>query len=282
MAERKTTRVSGTVREDEALKLISLGYVHGYSVAARDGELGTIDEFLFDDEIWAVRYVVIKTGDWLPGKKVLISPFTLEAPDWELTKLSVSLTMDQVRTGPLLGADEQVSRLHQIELYRHYGWVPYWVEEEYYDVPPHPSRVISNQSPEDERAADPHLFGTRETAEYRVEALNGDAGHIEDFIMDEDDWVIHYIANALEDPLPEEESSKLVLISIEWVQKVVRNEERIYVDLDRARIRSSPVFDPAVPIDREYELELYDHYGRPRYWDQGGDTEEEEDTRFSS
>ncbi len=282
MAERKTPRASSTVREDEALKLRSISSLSDFVVFSGKTEIGTVDEFLFDDEVWAIRYVSVNAGDWLSGRKILLSPVVLEEPDWELPKLTLTLENSRLREIPSLESNAPVSRFHQIGLYRHYGWLPYWVEGEYYDKPPHPSKVISGQSPEQEKEADPHLFGTKEMVEYRVEALNGDAGHVDDFIMDEDDWVIHYLVVALEDPVPEDESGKLVLISTEWIRKAVKEEGSIYADLDKERIRNSPAYDPAILINREYELELYDHYGRPRYWDQGTDTEEEEDTRFSS
>ena len=129
---------------------------------------------------------------------------------------------------------------------------------------------------------DPNLFSTREMIEYRIDALNGEVGHVGDFIADEDDWTIYYLVVVLDEIIPEEESSRDVLISTEWVRKSAKEEERVYIDLDREMVLNSPEYDPSVPLDREYELALYDHYGRPRYWDQGGDTEEEEDTRFSS
>ncbi|MBZ0158171.1 MAG: hypothetical protein K8I29_18395 [Alphaproteobacteria bacterium] len=273
---------SGMPREDEALRLRSVGSLAEYTVVSGDGDIGTVREFYFDDDIWAIRYLAVYADIWLPGRKLLISPLALKSTDWELPKLTVPFTKAELKATPVIGLDGPVTRRHQIDMYLYYGWLPYWLEEEYYDVSPPPRQVESKQSPDEEKAADPHLFGTSEMIEFRIEALDGDVGHIEDFIMDEDDWVIHYLVVALDDPNPEVESHKSVLISTEWVQKIVRSEERVYVDLDRERVMSSPEYDPALPISREFELEIYDHYGRPRYWVEGGDTEEEEDMRFLS
>jgi hypothetical protein len=45
----------------------------GCQVAATDGGVGTVRDFLFDDQNWKVRWIV-DTGHWLPGRKVLIHP----------------------------------------------------------------------------------------------------------------------------------------------------------------------------------------------------------------
>lgn len=278
MADLRTPWDAGPYREEEALKLRNIGSLGDYEVGSVDGPTGTIREFLFDDEIWAVRFIVLDAGDWLPGRKILISPLSIDEPEWDGRRLPVPLTRAQLMRGPTLGVDDPVSRLHQIDLYAYYGWPPYWIEEEYYEIPPHPSNIMSGLSQEQEKARDPHLFSTHDTIEYRIEALDGDIGYVTDFIFDEDDWVIYYFVV----DITENEHSRSVLISTEWIQRIVLDEERVYVELDRETVRSSPEYDPAVPITREYELELYDHYGRPRYWEQGGDTEDEEDTRFSS
>ncbi|MFO0752157.1 MAG: hypothetical protein U0411_02375 [Thermodesulfovibrionales bacterium] len=267
---------SGMPREDEALRLRNIGSLADSPVVSGEGDAGTVREFYFDDDVWAIRYIAVNADGWLPGRKLLLSPLALKSSDWEVPKLAVPFTRAELKATPAIGLDAPVTRRHQIDLYVYYGWLPYWLEAEYYNVSPPPAQVESQQSPDEEQAADPHLFGSQEMIEFRIEALDGDVGHIEDFIMDEDDWIIHYLVVALDDPNPEVESPKSVLISTEWIQKAVRSEERIYVNLDRERVASSPVYDPALPITREFELEIYDHYGRPRYWVEGADTEEED------
>lgn len=299
MADSKTPkRLSGASREEEAVHLRSTGSFLDYTVISSDkgghgkavsgqstaegGIIGTVKDSLFDDTIMAIRYIVVSPGDRLPGRIVLISPLALQEPDWELPHLVTTLTQEQIRRAPPLAPEEPVSRLHQIDLFMYYGWLPYWMEEEYYTVASPPPPAPPRSRFEQETARDPHLFSTTELTEYRIQALDGDAGHIEDFIMDEEDWVIHYMVVAVESPLPEEESNRSVLVSVEWVERIVREEERVYVELDRATVMSSPEYDPAVPLTREYELKLYDHYGRPRYWEAGGDVEEDDDMRFLS
>jgi hypothetical protein len=42
-----------------------------YTVLATDGEIGEVSDFLLDDEL-KLRYLVIGTGRWLPGKTVML------------------------------------------------------------------------------------------------------------------------------------------------------------------------------------------------------------------
>ena len=72
--------------------LTNATHLKGLAIRATDGELGTVDEFYFDDETWAIRYLIVETGGWLGGKLVLISPFSVTNTDWEARRLDVALT----------------------------------------------------------------------------------------------------------------------------------------------------------------------------------------------
>lgn len=63
--------------------LRSIEELRGYTIGAIDGDIGSVDDFYFDDERWAVRYLVADTGGWLGGRKVLITPPALREPDWQ-------------------------------------------------------------------------------------------------------------------------------------------------------------------------------------------------------
>jgi len=81
-------------------KLRSLNEVSGYNIGAADGDIGHVDDFMIDDEDWAIRFIVIKTGGWLSGRKTLVAPRWIEGISWEESKLFVSLTRDQIASGP--------------------------------------------------------------------------------------------------------------------------------------------------------------------------------------
>jgi hypothetical protein len=86
---------------------------------------------------------------------------------------------------------------------------------------------------------------------------------VEDFIFEERSWVIRYLVIDTRNWLP---GGRKVLITPDWIKEIEWSERTVSVDLEREAIRNSPEFDPAQPVNRAYELQLYDYYGRPCYW----------------
>ena len=98
----------------------------GFAIQATDGELGTVDQFYFDDETWAIRYFMVETGGWLGGRRVLISPISVVHADWQAKRLDVALTKKQVEHSPNVNTHQPVSRQHEAEYYGYYGYPYYW------------------------------------------------------------------------------------------------------------------------------------------------------------
>ena len=98
----------------------------GYAIEASDGRIGTVGDFLFDDRTWKVRWLVVDTGTWLTGRKVLVHPSAIGRADYERRELSVSLTKSQVKGSPDILQDQPVSQQMERRLYDYYGWDPYW------------------------------------------------------------------------------------------------------------------------------------------------------------
>ncbi|MGH7317879.1 MAG: PRC-barrel domain-containing protein, partial [Candidatus Rokuibacteriota bacterium] len=64
----------------------------GLSIEASDGDIGSVKDLYFDDLMWTVRYLVVDTGAWLPGRQVLISPMSVAATVTD--KVIVDLTRE--------------------------------------------------------------------------------------------------------------------------------------------------------------------------------------------
>lgn len=238
----------------------------GCTIHATDGELGEVDEFCFDDETWKVRYLVVRTGGWLSRRKVLISTAALKRkPDWRSRSLPVALTREQVRNSPDVDTEKTVTRLHELELHRHYAWPLYWGEGFLTGgmsggmlFPP--KREEEKGTGAREAAPETHLQSTRAVKGYRLHAADGLIGHVEDYIVDDAKWEIRYLVAATGTWLP----GRKVLISPHWIERVDWETSEVFVALTRAAIQASPRFDPSRPVSEDYESELYDHYGRPK------------------
>lgn len=93
----------------------------GYHVQATDDSTGHVEDFLIDDEIWRIRYLVIDTRNWLPGRKVLLAPAWIRDVDWLEEKVHVSLTRDAIRESPLYDPAAHWSAVYAAQLHEHYA-----------------------------------------------------------------------------------------------------------------------------------------------------------------
>jgi hypothetical protein len=100
--------------------------VSGYHIQATDGDIGHIEDFIVDDDTWTVRYLVINTGNWWPGKEVLVSPKWIERVSWSELNVFVSLTREAVKQSPGYTEESLLTRDYEIGLYQHYDRPGYW------------------------------------------------------------------------------------------------------------------------------------------------------------
>ena len=113
-------------------------------------------------------------------------------------------------------------------------------------------------------SADPSLHSARDVIGYYIQAADDDVGHVEDFLVDDRTWAIRYMVVDTRNWLP----GRKVVISPGWIKTVSWNDSRVYVDLSRAQVEAAPEYDPNVPMERAHEVRLYEHYRRPKYWDE--------------
>jgi len=243
----------------------------GYAIGARNGEIGAVDDLLFDDQKWTVRYVVADTGKLLPGRRVLISPVALRGVNPEDRTVAVSLTREQVENSPDFD-NRNFSRERQTAYHDHFGWPYYWVGEGVWApgvLPgraPDQSAVGADVQQNDDEAElkpgkEPHVRSTNQIGGHRIEGTDGAIGHVEDFIVDDDTWEIRYLVVDTQNWWP----GKKVLVAPEWIETVNWVDSKVHIDLTRDAIKSSPEFDPQA-LNRDYEERLHRHYNRRGYW----------------
>jgi len=169
--------------------------IKGYAIAASDGRLGTVSDFLFDDATWMVRWLVVDTGNWLPGRKVLLPPSVLGHADPKEREFRVKLTMKQVKDSPDIRTDRPISRQMETNIYDHYGWSPYWGTGIYmggYDVggvmAASPALAFGRYGEDiadiQRSHDDPHLRSVEAVTGYHIHASDGEIGHVEDFLLE--------------------------------------------------------------------------------------------------
>jgi len=234
------------------------GFV-GYKMHATDGYLGHVTDFYFDDATWTIRYLVTDIGHWLAGRKVLISRAALGKPDWALRAFPVKLSKDEVRRSPDIVTQEPISRQHEFELHKHYGWAPYWGSG-YYTGPMYEMALTMAKynPPPREPGGAPHLRSTQAVLGYRVHAIDGEVGHMEDYIADDEKWSLRFLVVDTSRDSP----GVRVLLSPCCIENLDWFDSEIHINLSRESVRNMPVFDPARPISADYEDNLHEYYER--------------------
>ncbi|MFN7139723.1 MAG: PRC-barrel domain-containing protein [Limisphaerales bacterium] len=194
----------------------------GFHLGAIDGEIGKIKDFYFDDTSWKVRYMVADTGKWLPHRKVLISPHAFGSIDDKERLVHVQLTREQVENSPTIDADKPVSRQMEEDYLRYFGWPFYWLDPLMWGAPAAAGPVETADA--EAREGDPHLRSVEEVIGYHIQARDGEIGHVEDFLVDEDDWTIHEMIVETRNWLPGKRVlvSPLLIKSVNWAESTVR------------------------------------------------------------
>jgi hypothetical protein len=250
--------------------LTNATFLKGLAIQTTDGELGTVDQFYFDDETWAIRYLTVETGGWLGNRQVLISPISVLHTDWPGKRLDVALTKKQVENSPDINTHQPVSRQHEAEYNLYYGYPYYWGGPFLWGPEAYPAGLTiplaasTEAMPDiiDRESTDSHLRSTEGITGYHVDATDGEIGHVDGFVIDDEAWAIRYIEVATRNWLP----GKKVLVSPAWIERVSWAESKVFTGLSQEAIKSCPEYLVSRPLTREYENRLYVHYGRPPYW----------------
>lgn len=170
----------------------------GGSVLALDGDVGAIRDFYFDDETWTVRYLVVDTGAWLRGRRVLLSLWALHPPDWAQRHVPVRLTREQIQNSPDVSTEQPVSRAEEARSLRYFGYPYYWGGPALWGpipapllgaLPPPLFPVQEVHEPDEEN----HLRSCREVTGYHLHAQDGEIGHVDDFLIDSETWRIEQL-----------------------------------------------------------------------------------------
>jgi sporulation protein YlmC with PRC-barrel domain len=270
--------------------LHSMNDLKGLDIRATDGEIGDIEDFYFDYEQWAVRYIIVNTGSWLSGRQVLISPFSVTQVDWDNRKLHLHLTQARVAKSPKIDTHKPVSRQMEVAHSDYYGYPYYWGSPFLWGAEERP--VLASQrsatatytaaarstakvaatnghpatagTAADLRAMseEVHLHSTQKVASYHIAAKDGEIGHVEDFILDDDNWAIRYLVIDTRNWLP----GKKVLVSPRCIAAMDWAQGKVHINLSREGVKRSPEYDSSKLISHEYETLLDQYFNQPNYW----------------
>jgi hypothetical protein len=177
----------------------------GFTIEASDGRIGVAHDFLFDDIDWIIRWLVVDTGGNAAEHRVLLPVSALGTPDASLRQFPVNLTMHQVHNSPDVETDLSVSRQIEEALYNFYGWAPYWrnsgslISNSIVKRFVIPLQVSEKNSTDLDNASTALPDGNSNhcsiaaVTQYNIHATDGNIGDTDDFLVQDDNWIIRYI-----------------------------------------------------------------------------------------
>jgi hypothetical protein len=190
-------------------------------LVARDGEEQRVRNFLFDDQSWSIRFVVIEVGTWASRRLSVIPTAVVSEPDWEKKAVTAYLAKEQLLKSPDADSVKPVSRQQQLALNKHFGWTDHvsdWAI---------PSALVPTQrefpalTPDD-----PHLRGVLDITGYEVWTTDGYLGLLEDFVLEQASWHINYLLVDCGDWVRRREQ----FISTLWVRAISWANHRVTLD----------------------------------------------------
>ena len=247
--------------------------MEGYSISATDGVIGLVKDYYFDDDAWVILYLVVETGTWLSSRRVLISPISINQPNWSEKIIPAAITQEQVRSSPSIDTDRPVSRQHERQYLEYYRYPFYWGGRGVWGACRYPGAMKSEDGPgwsaeqyrktqtQHDRVG-PHLRSGNTVTRYGIHAIDGEIGHVQGILVDERAWAIRYLIVKTGNWWLGQE----VLIAPEWIEKINEADSKVIVNLTRRAIKNSPPYDSAASLDREHETRLHRHYGRDECW----------------
>jgi len=246
--------------------LLSMKSLRGYRVRAEDSMAGSVRDFLFDDDSWTVRRMLVDTGSILfRGEEAVVGARFLGHPDWEARVVPVSLPLARIRpphraraARPSVGEPEFKPKGARVRDSQNAARQQQGGRASEYSR----GDDLDSEGRLAKSVAEVGLRGCREVIGYRIDAVDGYAGRVRDFIVDDESWSIRYVVIDTGRWLP----GRKVLVIPLWIEGMTWAGRTARIGLHKAVIAASRRYAPSAPVNREHEVRLYDYYGRPKRW----------------
>jgi len=252
--------------------LLNTSAIAGYDITTTDGHVGTVTDFLFDDATWEVRWLVADAAGAPAGGKLLLHPSAVTHLDPDERRIAVNLTTQQVQNSPDIGADPPVTQQATDTIHSYSGSSRTWDRTGIPGTPgfsfgvtgdlplpgsyPSTSDIPSDLPPH----GNPHLQSVSDITGYRIHAIDGEIGHVEDYLFEEADWTVRFLIVDAKTWW----SDKKVLISRRSVRDIDDPNKLIHLNVDRERVKNSPAYNPSVGVDPAFETYYHSYYDGPK------------------
>lgn len=240
-------------RAKDEIMLRRVSGLKGYQLQATDGWLGSVSDLLFDDVSWKTRWIVVDTGKWLSGRRVLLHPSAIGKPNDPQKLLPVDLTKERVEASPEIYEDRPVSQQMQTNLSTYYGWEQSWPGQ--YPIGSDMGFRNNDFNEGGMEGGDPHLRSVAAVTGYHIHAADGDIGHVESFLVDDEGWDILYLVIDTGNWWQGDH----VLVSPAAVANIDWLDSKVHLRVTRQQW-ASPASQAAETLTETDRQNLYSHY----------------------
>jgi hypothetical protein len=244
--------------------LRSINSLCKYRIETLDTFIGGVYDFLFDNSSWEVKYIVVEIRTWKRQRYVILTTDDVAHMDIDKGAIVTNLTREEIYGKPELRERLPVDLRYQTKLHERIDLPDYWPAYGYYRIPPHGSlsEVTKEVGVEVLQEGDTHLLSSRQIIGYKVSAINGTAGQVHDFIVDDERWSVIEVAVDVNKWL----AANKVTIPPTFITEIRWAEETIFLDMSKQSLEESPDYDisEAVNSKQVCEVKLYDYAGRQR------------------
>jgi hypothetical protein len=245
--------------------LRSLKDLMGYLIVTLEGVLGKTEDFYFDNKDWIIRYMVVSLGGSGSNKKVLIPPADLiDKPDWDSRSFALNISREEAEKSPGMDTEKPVTRKREKEVHDYFSLPFYWAQASF-SGPAAPGIAKNTEKepdpgPEDEESYG-HLHSARDVMGYKADAIDENAGGIDDMIVDDGNWEIRFVAVAGKKGIF---SKKRILVSPDMASLVDHERKTVVFRLEKEEMAKYPEYDPEEGVNRVFEEKNYDYRGKPK------------------
>lgn len=235
-----------------------LSDLSGFAIEAKDGSVGKVIDFYFNDRRWVIRHIVVEIGSGSGSQKILLSPAAIKYLNHEEKGIVVDLTVDAVSNASCIDTSFSMPR-YEIDYLSYYGYAFYWgntsVTEEHAQSSLDPQSVAAQThdifvaiDSVRRMHGDRHLRSFQKSVNYQVQATDGEIGRLKTILIDEDTWAIQYCVASTDNSWPDQQAflTPQVIRDINW------GSGNIYVDLTLQEVKeaslphTSPLRNPRI------------------------------------
>lgn len=239
--------------------LLHYSWLTTYTVIGNDGEIGEVVDVYFDEEMWTVRYIVVKTGAKFLSEKLFVSPVSIDKIDHSDELIRLGITKDEAQNAPDPG-DEPVNRKYELDFSLYNKINPYWIGSGAWgtantarEMAQQEVQILESDLEEDES----HVHEAKQVTKYELAVTDGSFGKIDDLLIDESSFKIKYFIADTRKWLP---GGKKVLISPQWIEGIEWVAARIKINVTRDQIESAPEYRSEIDLTDEQESQLWQHF----------------------